>query len=200
MNNKLTLAFKFRTYGAIDELDRKRQELVSRKENISISDKEGRGKTDGTSYKPHSSLAMMVALDAKIKETEDKIQACISKRDFKLLESLEAQKTELERQKRDMGPCGSKDTSVADAVCGLMNATDDSVSIEIAEIDERIVALEVAIETCLRDRTFSGLEALDEEKQKLVEEAKKVEKPSARETRSIWLQCPCARSHQHRGG
>ena len=67
--------------------------------------------------------------------------------EFKLLESLEEQKTELQREKRDMEPCDSKEASVAGAVCGLMNASDDSVSVKIAEIDERIVALEVAIET-----------------------------------------------------
>ena len=76
-----------------------------------------------------------VALDAKIKETEDKIQACVSKREFKELTSLEAQKTEFQRQKRDMELCDSKEASVAGAVCGLMNASDDSVSVKIAEID-----------------------------------------------------------------
>ena len=41
------------------------------------------------------------------------------------------------------------------------------------ELDERLVAVDMAIEKNIRNRKYSGLEALDEEKQKLVEETTK---------------------------
>ena len=54
----------------------------------------------------HGSVAMIGDLDAKITETENEIQARISKREFSSLVSLEARKRELQCQKRDMELCG----------------------------------------------------------------------------------------------
>ena len=151
MDAAIDKGIRDRKFDGLEMLDQEKQALVEERNKMNIY-----------------MSSMMVALDAKIKETEDKIQACVSKREFKELTSLEAQKTEFQRQKRDMELCDSKEASVAGAVCGLMNASDDSVSVKIAEIDERIVALEVAIEACAKERKFSGLAALGEEKRQLV--------------------------------
>ena len=130
--------------------------------------------TGGALNKSHSSVAMIGDLDAMITETENEIQACISKREFNSLESLEVRKRELQCQKRDMELCGDKKAFAAGTDCGLLGVSEKAVSVEVAEMDARIVALDMAIDRCVRERKFSGLVALEEEKQKLVKEIEKL--------------------------